>query len=183
MPRKLFDANVVISEFDKFLLSQGLTFTAVAIGGSALSILGIIDRPTQDVDLLTSHIPSAIANASLAFADLHGLNSDWLNLGPLELLKHLPADWTTHTVPLFNGKALTLRTLNRQLFINVKLWAMCDRSRDLEDLIALAPTPDELKRAVTWVTPLDANPEWPKYVLSQSQQITESLAKKKELER
>ena len=41
---------------------------------------------------------------------------------------------------------------------------MCDRLRDLDDLIALAPSLDEIALAVDWVKPLDANPNWSAYV-------------------
>lgn len=50
--KHLFDPKDIIPRFDQFLGEKSLTFEGIAIGGAALSILGISDRGTRDVDLI-----------------------------------------------------------------------------------------------------------------------------------
>jgi hypothetical protein len=161
MVKNLFNPQEIIPAFDRHLVKYGLSFEAVAIGGAALSILGIIDRGTRDLDLIGTEIPKPIQKAALEFAQLHALAGDWLNTGPESLARDLPTGWRTRTQVLYAGAALKLSTLARFDLILSKLWAMCDRMRDLDDLIALAPNDEELGQAATWVKRLDANPDWP----------------------
>jgi hypothetical protein len=49
-----------IEAFDLFLRGRGLRFDGVVIGGTALSLLGIVSRPTKDVDILVPIIPQEI---------------------------------------------------------------------------------------------------------------------------
>lgn len=164
MLKPVFNPAEIIPLFDRYLSEGQLTFSAVAIGGAALSILGIVSRSTRDVDLLEPCIPEPIASAAKAFAKKHGLSTDWFNAGPSSLLHHLPADWRSRTQSLYTGKSLQLSTLGRIDLIRSKLWAMCDRMRDIDDLVALQPDDPEIELAVAWVKPLDANPQWPAHV-------------------
>ncbi len=50
----------IIEAFDRFLRDRGLQFDAVVIGGAALSLLGVVSRPTKDVDILVPKIPHEI---------------------------------------------------------------------------------------------------------------------------
>lgn len=164
MTSPLFNPQDIIPAFDRYLGDLGLTFSAIAIGGAALSVLGIITRHTRDLDLLEAEIPAAIRKAAVDFARQHQLAEDWLNTGPASLAKDLPVGWRGRTQPLFDGESLKLTTLARIDLIRVKLWAMCDRMRDVDDLVALAPSDEELTTAAACVTPLDANPQWPAHV-------------------
>jgi hypothetical protein len=38
--------------FDAYLAARGLGFEAVVVGGTALNLLGVISRATQDCDIL-----------------------------------------------------------------------------------------------------------------------------------
>ena len=42
--------------------------------------------------------------------------------------------------------------------------SLCDRGLDLQDCVALAPTPAELAEATIWLEPQDLNPGWPAHV-------------------
>lgn len=159
-----FNPIEIIPLFDRYLSEQTLTFSAVAIGGAALSILGVVSRSTRDVDLLEPMIPDSIVEAARTFAAKHSLSPEWLNSGPSSLLHHLPADWRTRIQPLYAGPSLQLSTLGRIDFIRSKLWAMCDRMRDVDDLVALEPGDREIELAAAWVKPLDAHPQWPEHV-------------------
>jgi hypothetical protein len=160
----LFSPQDIVPAFDRHLGRKKLTFSAVAIGGAALSILGVITRHTRDLDLLEAEIPEAIRKAAVEFAKLNHLADDWLNVGPAKLSKHLPHGWRKQTQLLFEGTNLKLATLARLDLIRIKLWAMCDRMRDIDDLVALAPSEEELAMATEWVTPLDAHTNWPEHV-------------------
>ena len=104
----IFDPNIIIPEFDKFLAIRGGQLKAVVIGGAALTLLGIINRGTRDVDLLEATIPDDIRLAAQEFADKHSLSRDWLNTGPSSLMRDLPSDWSTKLQSIYSGKALEL---------------------------------------------------------------------------
>lgn len=178
-----FDAKLIIPAFDLYLQTQGLKFSAIAIGGSALSIMGIIDRHTRDLDLLTTPIPLPIQNAALSFSKKESLDLNWLNNAPSELSRHLPQDWMSQTVELYSGKALTLHCPCRLHMIYAKFWAMCDRDRDLDDLLAMKPSTVEITEAVHWTKPLDANPQWSAHVEATASRLSQSLSKFKGLSR
>lgn len=97
----------IMNDFDAFLLSKKLQFEGIAVGGSALILLGVIDRATRDLDLVNQSIPEAILEAAKQFSQLHSLDENWLNNGPREITKHLPTGWQERLTPLFNGKALS----------------------------------------------------------------------------
>jgi hypothetical protein len=76
-----------IEAFDLFLRDRGLRFDAVVIGGAALSLLGVVSRPTKDIDILVPEIPQEIHIALaptlaelenvLTWLQLHDANPDW----------------------------------------------------------------------------------------------------------
>jgi hypothetical protein len=151
------------------LEARGLRLEAIIVGGSALFLIGIIDRPTRDVDVLHPDLPPQIADAARAFAlemrqrEIE-LADTWLNNGPSSLSKVLPDGWRQRTQPAFSGRALVLETLGRADLLKTKLFALCERGTDLGDCIAFSPTVDELEEALPWVTLQDANELWPSHV-------------------
>jgi hypothetical protein len=155
--------------FDKYLAKRGLQFEAVAIGGAALNLLGVVSRLTKDCDILYPEIPGDIADASRAFATEvramgDTLQDDWLNNGPASLVSQLLPEWQERLQTLFSGKAIRLRCLGRLDLLCAKLFALCDRGIDLGDCIALAPTTHEVAKVLSWLEIQDANPEWPAHV-------------------
>ena len=84
--------------------------------------------------------------------------------GPATLVDHLPSGWKERVQDAFDGVALHLRCLGRQDFLCAKLFALCDRSIDLDDCVALAPSPEELVAVQAWLEPQDGNPHWPAHV-------------------
>ncbi len=46
-----------LNRFDQYLSIRGLRFEAVAIGGAALNLLGVVSRQTKDCDILFPEIP------------------------------------------------------------------------------------------------------------------------------
>lgn len=157
-----------ILEFDLFLASKKLSFEGVVIGGAALLVLEISDRQTRDVDCLYPKIPDEVKQASRDFSKESKkvqVEEDWFNNGPSSLVKTLPPKWQERLQPLFNGKALKLKTLGRPDLLKTKLFAYCDRTDpDFADLLKLKPTAEEILKSTPWVKGCDANPQWPEHV-------------------
>jgi hypothetical protein len=158
----------VIEEFDLYLSGLNLEFEAVIMGGGALAIMGITDRVTRDIDCVAPEIPTQIKSASEKFCKDFpnlGLDKNWLNNGPISIIRDLTDGWRDRSTLIFKGKSVTLYSLGRIDLIKTKLWALCDRSTvDLQDLLKLKPTISEIDDAREWVIVLDGNPDWPKHV-------------------
>ncbi len=159
----------IIPRFDSFLAEQGLVLEAIATGGAALALLGIIGRETRDCDLLEPDLSSTLREASRAFAAevrKQGgiLRDDWLNNGPASLGPLLPEGWRDRLQVIYQGKAIRLWSLGRPELLLAKLWALCDRGLDLGDCLALAPRAEELHQAEAWIAAQDLNPDWPAHV-------------------
>lgn len=170
----------VVEKFDKYLFKNNLHFEAVIIGGAALSILGIISRQTQDVDVLDPEIPTEILEAAKNFARIEGiaetsLKENWLNHGPESLRKYLRKNWRLRLQPLFSGTAITFTTLGRIDLIGTKILAYCDRGTDFKDCLDLKPSREEILEVMPWVEQYDLNPDWPKYVRGQVEVLTKRL--------
>ena len=170
-----------IPAFDSFLAERGLRLDGVLIGGAALSLLGVIERPTLDCDVLHPSIPEEVLSAARLFADSYdrggsSLSVDWLNNGPASIAKALAHGWRSRLVLLFSGKAITFHTLGRTDLLGTKLLGLCDRGgQDLDDCIAFAPTTDELKDAAAWVSAHDGNPDWPEHVAITVSELAQRL--------
>ncbi len=142
---------------------RGLQFEVVAIGGGSLLLCGLITRPTRDLDLvatvLEGELRSAeplsppLASAAREVGDLLGLEPEWLNAGPSDLLRFglPPGYWGRLTTRRYGG--LTLHLAGRFDQICFKLYAAVDlgpRSKHFADLRQLQPTSDELLDAARW---------------------------------
>lgn len=148
--------------FDAFLDSEGLAFEATIIGGSALVLLDVVQRTTDDCDVLDPPIPTDIDGAAKRFARAHGLAPDWLNAKSHDFVRVpgcLPPGWRSRLRPAFEGSAFRLSTLGRADLLATKLVALVDRGTDYEDCVALSPTTAELKAAWPFVVQYEANPE------------------------
>ena len=139
------------------------------VGGSALALLGVIDRQTRDFDILHPELSEEVTRAAREFAaHLRGegveLADDWLNNGPMQLVDVLPDGWRWRVQVAFTGASLTLTTLGRSDLLKTKLFALCDRGTDLGDCIALEPTTEELREAEPWLVLQDGHPMWADHV-------------------
>lgn len=145
------------------LASRGLTYRLLIAGGSSLLLLGLVDRPTADVDVVgivgrdgfasAEPLPPALANAASEVGVAFGLDRAWLNAGPTSLLDFgLPPGLEERiTVRRYGG--LELHLPGRFDLICFKLYATVDqgrRSRHFDDLEALDPSVDELIEAARW---------------------------------
>ncbi|MEX2645342.1 MAG: DUF6036 family nucleotidyltransferase [Gaiellaceae bacterium] len=143
----------------------------VVIGGSALTILGLVRRATRDVDVvaLLDHgslrpaepLPPALAEARDTVAADFGLSTEWLNTGPADLLRlGLPEGFLERLETRRFGSALTVHLASRYDQIHFKLYALVDQGlgRHEEDLRILAPTREELVAAARWSRSHDPSP-------------------------
>ncbi|PKQ29941.1 MAG: hypothetical protein CVT60_02815, partial [Actinobacteria bacterium HGW-Actinobacteria-10] len=84
------------------------------IGGAALGMLGLVDRPTKDVDVVASleesaagiqvhalaALPDMVAKAASEVAEQFGIEGWWINVGPSSLLDiGLPGGFESRLTP------------------------------------------------------------------------------------
>ena len=147
------------------------------VGGGGLLLLGIIRRPTKDLDAialvedgeyqLARPLPDGLLEAVEDTASVLGLGNDWLNPGPTDQLKQgLPPGFRDRTTPhVFGG--LIVHLAGRYDQICLKLYAAADHdpgSKHVKDLIELDPSADELREAAMWVKQQDAGAEFASFV-------------------
>lgn len=136
----------------------------VAIGGGSLLLLGLIERPTRDLDLVglkvgdqlvkPQPLPVALHDAVTAVAKLMNLAPGWINAGPASMLDlGLPDGFLDRTIRReYAGLIVHLASRYDQLCF--KLYASADdspRGKHFADLKLLSPTPEELLGAARWV--------------------------------
>jgi len=133
------------------------------IGGGALLLLSLIDRPTRDLDIVArvegerwlegEPMPEGLATAIREAAGALDLDEHWLNAGPTELMRFgLPAGFAARVIVRRYG-ALTVRLAARTDQVAFKLYASVDqgpRGKHFRDLQRLDPTPEELVAGARW---------------------------------
>ncbi len=143
--------------------ARGAHAELVVIGGSALLAVGLISRPTRDVDIVAllsgqtliepRPLPTELVAARDRVARDFGLPEDWLNAAPADLLDFgLPDGFVDRLERRDYGEALTVHFASRFDQIHFKLYAMVDQGagKHEADLRALEPTRDELLTAARW---------------------------------
>jgi len=145
------------------LEAQGATIELVVIGGSALLAIGLISRPTRDVDIVgllqggqlsdPRPLPEPLIAARDRVARDFGLQAGWLNPGPASLLDFgLPDGFLERLESRSFGPALQVHFASRVDQIHFKLYAMADGTagKHEADLRELNPSRDELVAAARW---------------------------------
>jgi hypothetical protein len=164
-------ADELLVALGEQLVSMGAAYELVVIGGSALLALGLVERPTSDVDVVAlsegealinaDPLPAALVSARDRVARDFGLPERWLNPGPASLLDlGLPEGFFERVVTRTYGRALTAHFASRFDQIHFKLYAAVDQEtgRHEMDLRALSPTTDELLDAARWARTHDPSP-------------------------
>jgi hypothetical protein len=145
------------------LAARGAHVELVVIGGSALLAVGLISRPTRDVDIVAlladetlidpRPLPAELIAARDRVARDFGLPENWLNPAPADLLDFgLPEGFVDRLERHDYGGSLTVHFASRFDQIHFKLYAMADQGagKHEADLRALAPTRAELLTAARW---------------------------------
>jgi hypothetical protein len=164
-----------MAQFDSLSLHNALTvlgnllsdrqlhFEVVAIGGSGLLLLGMISRPTKDVDVVAlvdegiftsaKQLPGLLREAIIEVGTALRLGENWFNTGPADLfLMGLPEGFAGRMSTHHYG-GLTLHLASRFDQICFKLYASIDQgpnSKHFADLQLLKPTQEELEIASSW---------------------------------
>ncbi len=155
--------ETALSALGQVLASRRLAYELVTVGGSSLMLLGLIERPTRDLDVIAliesgrylkaTTLPSPLTQAVAEIGRVLQLGPDWINAGPADLLDFgLPHGFAERTEVRRYGP-LTLHIASRADQVSLKLYAAADqgpRSKHFEDLRALSPTADELVAGARW---------------------------------
>ncbi len=146
------------------VLLEGRTpYELLAVGGSGLLLLGLIDRPTGDLDVIgvmqrgtfrkLESLPEPLADAARDVGEALGLGDRWLNTGPSSLMDFgLPDGWEGRLTTMRYG-GLSLHLLSRVDQICLKLYAAVDRGpndKHYSDLRTLEPSREELIFGARW---------------------------------
>jgi hypothetical protein len=155
-------------------LAEHAPIDIVVIGGAALNMLGFVARPTRDVDVLSlteidpsgmghmlvkcSPLSDALLDAATGVGRDLGLERNWLNTGPADLLDHgLPDGFEARMTPRRYGPTLIVHFPAREDLICLKVFAAADTGvgRHTQDLAALQPTGTELLAGARWARTQD----------------------------
>src|SRR6266498_2227597 len=145
------------------LAARGAHVELVVIGGSALLAVGLISRPTRDVDIVAlladrtlidpRPLPAELIAARDRVARDFGLPENWLNPASADLLDFgLPEGFVDRLERREYGSHLTVHFASPFDQIHFKLYAMVDQGagKHEADLRALSPTRAELLAAARW---------------------------------
>jgi hypothetical protein len=155
--------TLALSTLGELLGERGHAYDLVLIGGGALMLSGLIERPTKDLDVLArmeldnllpaEPLPEPLQVAVRDVAEVLDLDPGWLNGGPTALLDQpLPSGFQERLETRTFG-ALTVRIASRVDQVAFKLFAAVDQgphSKHVSDLRKLAPTSAELVAAARW---------------------------------
>jgi len=169
--------HVLLSAVGELLEEQGERASIVVVGGASLNLLGLIERTTDDVDVIArapdagaeeapalippDPLPDPLQNAVKRVARDFGLEEEWLNT-------KIGEQWTLGLPPSFEEDltwqeygGLRVGVAGRQSLIALKLFAAVDRGPEsvhAQDLVALSSTDAELDEAAEWVRSQDTSP-------------------------
>jgi hypothetical protein len=171
----------VLELLGRLLAERGFSYEIVVVGGSALLLLGLIRRPTHDLDVLAvvedgeyvsaqplpfelGNAARDVANAARDLALKVELAPDWLNGAvSAQLQSGLPPGFRDRVETRVYG-TLTVHIAGRVDQIYLKLFAAVDQSgrgKHVDDLRRLNPTRQELLEAAEWVRGQDISPAFP----------------------
>ncbi|MBK5222029.1 MAG: hypothetical protein JJE52_03960 [Acidimicrobiia bacterium] len=142
------------------LAERGQNVGLLVVGGSSLLLLGYVERPTADVDVVglasptgyvkADRLPQFLADAVGEVGRALGVGDRWLNVGPAALIDFDLPGGTADRVTVRRYGSLEVHLPAREDPICFKLDALVDqgpRSKHMDDLRALGPSPDELVTA------------------------------------
>lgn len=160
------------------LAAEGVEIGIIVAGGTALNLLGIVQRTTDDVDVLAilqdqaasggvmlappDPLPEPLQRAIARVARDFQLPEDWMNtVVGLQWRAGLPPELERRLRWRRYG-GLRVGLVARYDLIFLKLYAAADSggpsSVHFQDLLALRPTERELLAAVAWVREQDPTP-------------------------
>ena len=166
-----FSLDRALEATGALLERRGHTLAIVVVGGTALNLLRVVSRTTNDVDVIAlatpqpvgsptdvrppDPLPPELRDAIATVARDLGLPADWLNTAVAgQWQTGLPPGLATRVVWRRYG-GLWVGLAGRLDLIHLKLYAAADdigtTSRHYRDLAALHPTDTELDAAQRWI--------------------------------
>jgi len=157
------------------LALAGETCAIVVLGGAAMNLLGIVDRPTIDVDILAradasgaihppDPLPDALRRAITAVARDQGLLDTWMNTTVADQWRFGLPDGLAGRIEWRSYGALRVGIVGRRDLAAFKLYASADQTGPdnvhVRDLLALRPDDEELAWAGAWARAQDPAPEF-----------------------
>lgn len=157
------ELEAALRALGELLEERAVSYELAIIGGGALSITGVIDRSTRDLDIVAvvesgalhsaAPLPPVLAEAIADVAAYRGLAPTWLNNGPTSMIRlGLPDGFLGRCERRVYG-SLTALFAGRIDQIHFKLYAAADDrpgGKHHRDLQALAPSMLELEQAAAW---------------------------------
>lgn len=157
------------------LALAGESCTIVVLGGAAMNLLGIVDRPTVDVDILAradatgaihppDPLPPALMRAVAAVARDRGFLDNWMNTTVADQWRFGLPDGLAERIEWRSYGALRVGIVGHRDLVAFKLYASADQTGPdnvhVRDLVALRPNDEELAWAGTWARAQDPAPEF-----------------------
>lgn len=184
----------LLAAVGEHLAAAGETVAVVVVGGGALSIMGWVDRTTNDVDVIArarreegrwvmdppEPLPDILVEAVARVARDYGLATDWLNTAvAMQWRTGLPHRFVEE-VEWRSFGALEVGFAGRSSIIALKLFAAVDQGSEsvhFQDLIALDPLDSELEDAADWVARQDPTPGFPALVEEEVGNVRDALGR------
>lgn len=165
------DISAALQALGETLEARDLTYELVAVGGSSLLLLGLIDRATRDLDIVAvvdhgryapaTTLPGPLVDAVRDVGEVLDIGTHWLNPGPAALLDFGLPEGFAERAEVRRFGTLTLHLASRTDQIALKVYAAVDqgpRSKHVEDLRRLDPSAAELTAAARWARTHDPSP-------------------------
>jgi hypothetical protein len=165
----------------------------VVVGGATLNLLRLLERTTDDVDVIARAVapigavpavlvppdplPDALRRAIRRVSRDFALTEDWINTVVASQWSQGLPPWLAHDIAWRRYGGLHVGLVGRRTLIALKLFAAVDqsiRSVHAQDLVVLAPTDDELAEAAEWVQTQDASEHFPALVAEMVEHVRDS---------
>jgi len=176
----------------ELLAADDVEVALVVVGGATLNLLGLIDRTTQDVDVIAlasdpvgavpallappDPLPDALQRAIHRVARDFELAPDWINTAIARQWSQGLPPWLPHDITWRRYGGLHVGLVGRRTLVALKLFAALDqsvRSVHAQDLLALKPSDAELDEAAAWVVTQDASDSFPRLVTEMVEHVRE----------
>lgn len=160
-----------LSTLGALLEERGKAIGVLIIGGGSLLLLGVVERPTADVDVVgfssaagysrADVLPEFLTMAVREVGEALGLGDSWFNTGPAGLTEFGLPPGLEGRVAVRTYGGLEVHLPAREDLVYFKLYAAVDqgeRSKHFADLRSLSPTPTQLLNAAKWTRTHDPSP-------------------------
>lgn len=141
------DVREALELLNHYLRKAEETRAFIICGGASIVLRGIQGRGTGDIDIIAPEIDRALMKASLLVANDLDLDEGWLNDKPRKFYaKDLPSFWENRTFDVFTASHLNVKSVSNFDLAALKFLAECDRNKDLQDIVDLNLSEQEISQ-------------------------------------